>query len=303
MANNEGISVNTVRKYLTSHKIEWDHSHVNLRGRNSATRYDALKRIVEASAPKCRDPIRLHGNAIVTACWHSGALAIDPYWRVIKETAAALGIHRLIGLGDLISSDYYRRRAQEEIGEAAKPEQEYSAMDALLDYLKPDIKELVWVPGNHEALLLRILKMGIEPARLRGLLKVTGMRVTMAWQSYMFLDDWRLTHCRNYSVNRFAVERKLQAKFPGQKIGHAHAHRLSVGYSDAGVPMIEIPAMADPERMGYIMRDDTTHPQHTPGFFVHWQGNMVPYAQGFTDKLWPVWLEAVRQQRIKEGRR
>jgi len=235
------------------------------------------------------DPIRLPINKpwAITADWHIPLY--DPeYVNVFIEDARTRGIRSLILAGDYFNFDalsqYYPKQ------EGAGLENELAEADSVMKVLLESFDEIVYLWGNHDARLHKMLGFTIqfrEAMKLVfGSLGVDALnRITFTNLDHLCIgeedeDRWYICHPQNYTRVPLSTARTISTKYQSNVIT-AHSHHCAVGYGINGRNVVaEIGGLFDRLKTGYLQRS-TTFPTWAQGYAFLTDGKLTVQSPGW----------------------
>ncbi len=202
---------------------------------------------------------------IVTLDYHS------PYYSVLWHNRCLaikdkLKIGKIIVVGDLLdfgfASHYYADHPP-------KIDDEADENCRLIQSLAENFDEIILLKGNHEDRLGRITNGIIQAEYLLALWGRAAWdegRIKYSLYDKLTIgDDWLLVHPKSYSRVSGSVGKQLAAKFH-KNIINAHGHFISYGYDISGdYVAVDLGGMFDIQKIGYINKKTSTHPQWNQG--------------------------------------
>lgn len=169
--------------------------------------------------------------------------------------------------------------------------EERKAAECLLSEWLETFTDIVIIMGNHDRRIQRWSMGALEESDIFGMV-VSSPKVKVSNVGWLTVTTsqgvYRVTHARNYSVNRLTVADQLAQKFQ-QNIIQFHEHHLGLSFDKFGRWLIvNGGGLFDPSQMVYARLDDNKSPAMVPGFVMLKNG--VPHL--FGDRLtdWAEWL-------------
>lgn len=217
--------------------------------------------------PALGTPLHLTGDFMVTGDYQLPTFDVDFFELMLAVAKRQLKAPRqLIIAGDFLNNDAFSQY-DADIAPASL-EQELEAARYVMRRLTAVFAHIFWSWGNHER---RSGKRNpqITPAILRSLV-TQDERVTVSHWSHLTIDSphgvWRVTHPRNYSINRLTVAGELALKYQSHIVAH-HEHHLAQGWDRFGrYVVINNGGFFAQQQMGYAVLDDSKSPNMTNGF-------------------------------------
>lgn len=143
---------------------------------------------------------------------------------------------------------------------------------------------LVYIEGNHEARIFKALKRAVG---MREFLDMIGVDDDVVASDYRYFNwnNWRISHPNEYSRVKGSKTKMLVAKHHCH-IAVAHLHRYSLATGTGGKYIaLELGMMADPERLPYYQKAETTGPTFEQSFTIIKRGENGKY------KIHTIWGE------------
>lgn len=251
-----------------------------------------------AAAEELAAPLTLDGDAVIVGDVHCPTHS-ERWVQRMMIIAERREVHRLIIAGDLINADAFSGY------DPSLPSASFRAeRDAARDFLARMLEhfgEVVIFPGNHERRLPKRTGAALNFTMLLDLLtgpvrNAGGRIVEKALdQEHLIASEWghchlisggqafRITHARNYGVNRLGVAGELALKYETNIINH-HEHHLAMGYDRYGrYLIINNGGLFDASRLMYAILDDSKSPAMSNGFTVVKNGIPTLYGEGWFD--------------------
>ncbi len=238
-------------------------------------------------------PLALSGDIMITGDVHVPYTDYELATRVAMVGKKHLKRpRRLLIAGDLFSMESFSMYAA--IIEHPSWAQEREAVKELLHLWLAVYDEIYMLMGNHERRLQKWTAGAFEETDLLAL-TYSGDKVHWSNFGYCTVDTergkWRVTHPRNYSINRLTVAEALANKFQCNIISH-HEHHLAMGYDRYGHYMLVNNGwLGDESKLPYVALDDSKSNRMMKGFCMLRDGIPTIFADEslhFTD--WARWL-------------
>jgi len=203
-------------------------------------------------------------------------------WEFAKRLVAVgrkLNISNLLIGGDLFDMTNFSIYVQ--VVEPPGWATERAAARGFISYLLTWFTEIKIIVGNHDRRMQKFTAGAFDVSDILSLL-TTNERVRMSNYGYCVIDTdsgpWRVTHPRNYSVNRLTVAGELALKY-NQHIVSLHEHHSAMGWDRYGRRMIfNAGCLVDPVKLAYVMLDDSKLAGMQRGFMALKNG--VPHLFG-----------------------
>lgn len=197
---------------------------------------------------------------------------------------------RLIIAGDFLNADAFTGYdpIYDEIGFT----DEIDAARALMHTLLIVFEIIYWSWGNHERRATKKTRGALTAQHVAALVTHSPRVIVSHW-SHMTVNSggelYRITHPRNYSVNKLVTADVLAQKFQTHIISH-HEHHLGKGIDRYGrYVLVNNGGMFARDAMGYAVLDDSKSPAMTPGFTLLRDGVADVFgASPYTN--WDAWL-------------
>jgi len=141
--------------------------------------------------------------------------------------------------------------------------------------------EIRIIMGNHDRRLQKFTAGAFEEADILALV-TTNQKVTINGRGFAVIDtpqgEWRITHPRNYSINRLTVASDLAAKHD-QHILSFHEHHVGLGWDRYGRHcVVNGGCLVDPGKLAYVSLDDSKSAAMSNGFVTLINGVPTIYA-------------------------
>jgi hypothetical protein len=195
----------------------------------------------------------------------------------------------LIG-GDFFNLDFMSVYAQAIPPPSWKEERE-TAKELLHVWLET-FDEVALLMGNHDRRMQRFTAGELDEDDLIALVMANPQKVRMSRFGYCTIQshghNWRITHPKNYSINKLTVAEDLANKYNTNVISF-HEHHLGIARSRYGQwLLVNGGSLVDYEQVPYMALDDSKTATSKTGFILLKSG--VPYLFGeppLTD--WEKW--------------
>lgn len=236
---------------------------------------------------RLEQPETLYGDAVIVGDVHAPCTDYDLAGMVGPIAEHNLTPPRqLIIAGDLFNLDFASSYLS--IVQLPTWRQERKAAKQLLSEWLRIFDDVFIFPGNHERRLARMTNGEMAMDDLIGMVD-DDPRVVVSNIGYCWLDTitgrWRITHARNYSVVQLRVSESLSHKYNCHIINH-HQHHLAIGMDRYKRHVIvDNGALVDPEKLAYVMLDDSSSGGMARGFTLIKNGvpHLLSNERGFTD--------------------
>ena len=223
-----------------------------------------------ADAYKLPEPMRLEGDYLVAGDAHLPLYNAAWITRLLSVARKELRRPRkLIFAGDFFNLDVFSAYAQ--IVPAPTWQQERDAARSTIKAMLSVFDEIIMLMGNHERRLQKFTAGAFEESDLLALI-TTSDKVKMSPLGYCIVTSggqvWRITHPRNYSINRLIVPGELALKYE-QNIMAFHSHHLGIGWDRFGrYCIVEGGCLVDPAKLAYVSLDDNKSAVMQNGFVL-----------------------------------
>jgi predicted phosphodiesterase len=203
---------------------------------------------------------------------------------------------RLVIAGDMMNWDVYSR--YENVIPLPTLRQEIDAAKFAIQLWLETFDHVYLILGNHDYRWLKNLKGAFDEELFTDLLKSllwNDERLTVNVYSYLDViceqtGIWHITHTPEYSKVPLSKARFLSNVTKDRHLMLAHQHQAGIALDESGrFVLVDIPALADPEKLAYVMLHSTTKPRMKTGFVMLRGGWPYLFADGLTD--WGYWLE------------
>lgn len=187
--------------------------------------------------------------------WHLAGL--------VAEVAKKHKIKRLLIAGDLFNMDSFS--AYDQVIEPPTWAQEREAAKVLLGKYLEWFGEIKILMGNHERRLQRYTAGAFDTGDILSLI-TTNERVQLSPYGYCMIDDWRVTHPKNYRQIPLSQANDLSTLHECHIISF-HEHHCGKSWSKSGRHVIvNGGSLADETRLAYMVLDDRPTPRSKRGF-------------------------------------
>lgn len=211
---------------------------------------------------KIGEPWKLSGDWMVIGdihvpCtdWHLAGLVVS--------VARKHKIKRLLIGGDLFNMDAFS--LYDVLVEPPSWAQERDAAKALLENYLEWFVEIRMLMGNHERRLQRFTAGAFSEVDLLALI-TTNKNVSLSPYGYCMVDDWLITHPKNYRQLPLSQANDLSMLNECNVISF-HEHHLAKGYSKSGKHIvINGGSLADETKIPYMRLDNRPTPKSKRGF-------------------------------------
>lgn len=257
-----------------------------------------------ADGPRYDDCPALYGPTLILSDVHFPTTRYDllNLALLFGEKHMAAGQRQVLLLGDLVNFDAVS--AHPAIAPAMTLTQELSIAQRFLERLLQTFDRVLYVQGNHEDRLHRVLAGALygHPfmALLTGGMNDKRLTVSLATRARVYAGGqvWHCTHQRSYSKLAGRVARELALKEQANVVS-AHQHHVSISRDPFNrYVAIDSGGLFDQRRMLYASRTDSTAPVMANGFvFIDDAGCghlLTPYPSMTNWGLWGLRDEAQR---------
>jgi hypothetical protein len=146
--------------------------------------------------------------------------------------------------------------------------EELELAEAFLGALRRAFERVVWLMGNHEFRLFRLVGSGQLPASRLQRMVINDDAVVFSPYFYCRAVGWMVCHPANASVIGGRVASRLATKYHCNVVA-AHGHIFGIAQDESGQYIgIDSGACADPHRLEYIATRPNTRPQLVQGAVV-----------------------------------
>lgn len=195
-----------------------------------------------------------------------------------KAVAFAWGIRKALWVGDMVDFSSLSVFLHQDDGSL---EHELDDNERYLKDIQAGFEEIMWVRGNHEDRLFRMLNAVIGMERMAKLLGLdTGTIQTTNYYWCEIGNDWLAEHPKNTNVIPARVGTFLSEKFSKNVITF-HGHTTGQAQDRSGRRLaIDAGICADPLRLEYHCIRHNTRPAMTQGAVIlrkDANGNFYPY--------------------------
>jgi hypothetical protein len=249
--------------------------------------HDARQKYPEIPHIEMAQPWQLSGDWMIVGDVHAPFTDYG-FAGLVGEVARAHlpAPRRLLIAGDFFNMDAFSSYAQ--VIQPPTWAQEREAAKALLLSWLETFDEIRVTLGNHDRRLQKFTAGAFETDDILSLIYSNPDRVRMSVYGWCEVRSggyrWRVTHPRNYSVNRLAVANDLAMKYRANLISF-HEHHLGITVSRyGGHVIVNGGCLIDPKKVPYAVLDDSKSPDWVQGFVMLRDG--VPTLFGdapFTD--------------------
>ncbi len=202
---------------------------------------------------------------------------------------------RLVIAGDLMNWETFSK--YENVVPLPTLRQEIDAAKYAIQLWLQTFDKIYLVMGNHDYRWLKSLKGVFEEQLFVDLLKALlwdDGRLTVSVYSYLDVlcentGTWHITHTPEYSKIPLSKARFLSNVTKDRHLMVAHQHQAGVALDESGrFVLVDIPALADPDKLAYVKLVSSTKPKMKRGFVMLKGGYPYLFAEGLTD--WGFWL-------------
>lgn len=273
--------------------LKYELRHESVRGRiyRERDRWQ-IPPTIAAQSTRLGEPLHIVAdNVMVTGDWQIPTTDCDMVALMLAVAKRHMKRPRtLIIAGDFINADAFT--GYDPIYDEVGFSDEIDAARALMHTLLGVFETVYWTWGNHEQRVTKRTHGALTAKHVASIVTHSPRVITSHW-SHMTVSSggqlWRITHPRNYSVNRLTTAGELALKHQCNIISH-HEHHLAKGYDRYGrYVIVNNGGFFDQRTMGYVMLTDSKSPNMTSGFTLLRNG--IPHLFGaypFTD--WDAWL-------------
>jgi len=196
---------------------------------------------------------------------------------------------RLLIAGDLLNLDTMSIYLQI-VPPATWQQERDSARQLFAEWLET-FDEIKIIMGNHDRRMQKFVNGAFDENDMLALL-TTNEQVMMSNYGWCMIETangpWRVSHPRNYSVNKLVIADVLAQKYDSH-IMSFHEHHLGLGFDRYGRHLIvNGGCLVNPEKLAYVQLDDSKSPAMQPGFCLLRNGHPYLFGDGLTD--WKMWL-------------
>jgi Icc-related predicted phosphoesterase len=215
-------------------------------------------------------PMYLTGSAIVLGDVHC-PFTDWTYSHLVTKIAKHLPEPRqLVIAGDLFNLDIFSDYAKLVSGPGWHEEKE--AARAIVQEWVSEFDHVYFLAGNHDRRVSRRTDGELDIRDLVDFLSVSAAKFTPSLFGYCALESngtiWRITHAKQYSVNRLTVAGELALKFQSNVITF-HEHHQAIGWDRFGrYCIINGGSLVRQDEMAYAVLDDTKYPNWNTGFVM-----------------------------------
>lgn len=278
VGNSLGLSEGPIRRVLRKNGIRWETSFKNS---DTRLREENLQLIQDVIAPKKIKNYRFEGDAVITADYHNPCARLDLVDAVIKEAKKMQRPRQLFIVGDYFNFDVLSYWSTKKGGSSEDVKLENELMmgrNILLKFSK--VFDCIYhSKGNHEDRWIEITHD--SPIAMDILLKYLEIpNLSLIDSYYFYLDNIRVTHPKNYRQVKLSMASRL-CDIHRCDVIQAHGHFGSIGFSAGGYRAVDLPTMADAERINYMNKADTSYPVWNNGFIVYKNKQILLKAKGF----------------------
>lgn len=221
-------------------------------------------RVPGSSQPRYTDPPRIAGDVVILADLQIPYHDSDFINRILG-LAEAWKVRQCILAGDavdLASFSPYGKDAE------IFAEKEFAESEAVIDAIAEHFDKCLWLFGNHEDRLKRMLNKELAASRfLRLFTKRANVEITEYY--YCFVEpDWIVAHPKNASVISSRVPQWLTEKYCANvAAGHGHLWGMATDRSGRRLA-VDTGICADPERLAYTTVRLNTRPAMVQGAMI-----------------------------------
>jgi len=237
-------------------------------------------------------PLTITGDAMIVGDVHC------PYtdWEYASLVTKIAEKHlqpprQLIIAGDYFNLDIFSDYAKLVAGPNWHDEK--TAAVALMQEWAAIFDRVFLLSGNHDRRVSRRTDGEMDITDLADFLSVNTEKLTPSILGYAMLESngisWRVTHAKEYSINRLTVAGELALKFQSHVIAF-HEHHQAIGWDRFGrYCIVNGGSLVRQQDMAYCSLDDTKRPVWNTGFVMVREG--VPTLFGKSPiTRWEDWL-------------
>ena len=266
----------SIRRVLKQHNIKWSQVTQSAEFREKIEKIKILQDLI---APKLINRKNFTGDAIITADYHCPCTIMDLVHAVIKD-ARKHKIYTLYIVGDFFNMDVLSFYARKMGGDAKliPMSDELNMGKEIILLLAEHFNTIIYSTGNHEARFGASVLNAFTFEVITNWLKIPKLQFLDSY--WFYLDGIRVTHPKSYSQVKMSVASRLCDKYNCDVIS-AHGHFATTGFSRGAHRAIDLPVMADWERIAYMNKADTTHPLWNPGYLIYKKKQIYLRANGY----------------------
>ncbi len=233
---------------------------------------DDLDKLIQTiAAPPLPSALYLSGDYAVCGDVH------NPFadWQWMRRVAivARKELRRprkLIVAGDFFNLDAFSQYLQ--VTHAPTWAEEREACKAAILYWLETFAEITMLMGNHERRMQRFTAGEFGESDLLALIYSNPNRVTMSPRGWCEVESggerWRITHPKNYSINRLTVANDIAMKYRCHVLS-AHEHHLAMSMDRYGrYCIVNMGCLVDPSKLAYVALDDNKSAAMVNGFVI-----------------------------------
>lgn len=273
------------KKGMTVKKFAQEIGETHAAVRNLLQRGKIWNEFRHLSAVDIDEAWRLKGDWIIVGDVHLPFVDWG-FAGLVSEVADRHGITNLLIGGDFMDMANFSYYAQ--VIEPPTWAQERDAARGLLTLWRKQFKQVRWILGNHERRLQKFAAGAFDEDDLAALIISNPDWLRMSVRSHCIIDtpygEWRVTHPKNYSINRLTTADTLAQKYQ-QHIISFHEHHLAKAWDRYGnYCIVNGGCLCDPTKMAYVALDDSKHAVYALGFVMLKGGVAHLYGEApFTD--------------------
>lgn len=251
---------------------------------------DPRRRFFDLDEFKFGTPFDLRGDFVIVGDVHVPATDWDLARLVSRVGGRCLAEPRLIIAGDMFNLDFASRF--DPTVRYPHWSQERDAARAVLKEWRETFKDIYILMGNHDRRMIKWSAAELDCADLFGMV-TTDERVHVSnygWCNVTSGDyAYRVTHARNYSIQRLSVADQLALKYDSNIISF-HEHHLGKAWDRYGRHVtVNGGCLVDPDKLAYAVLEDSKSSSMEPGFVLLRNGCADVLGRApFTD--WNAWV-------------
>jgi predicted phosphodiesterase len=216
-------------------------------------------------------PIYVTGNAIVVGDVHVPFTDYEYTHLVSKISVKHLESPRqLIIAGDFFNLDLFSDYARLVNGPGWREEKQ--AAIAVAQEWAGAFDKIFLLTGNHDRRVSRRTEGEMDIMDLAEFLSIPITKLTPSIFGYCTLESngvsWRITHAREYSINRLTVAGELALKYQTNIVSW-HEHHQAIGWDRFGrYCVVNGGSLCKQDSMAYAVIDDSKRPNFNTGFVM-----------------------------------
>lgn len=238
-------------------------------------------RDISSSIPRLNNHEELKGDWVIASDWH--VPYYSPNWvELMMLTAHKMEVDQLLIPGDFFDQRSFAHHLPS-AHEQKDGDWELGICGEVLEQVCKCFKRVVLTAGNHDLRIFRMLLGDISfQTTIRMILENKQDNLLISEYPYSiinpvkakvggkmeYIDGWRITHPKNYSVITGRVATNLCNKYSmNVLVAHGH-HSGRVQSLNGRYTCGDTGGMFDLLKQQYVMYTDTTHPVWNNGFWI-----------------------------------